>query len=95
MENSPDIVKELSPTEKYFLYDIDKKIREIPCPYRGVDFAVKDFNHSLAIVLKEEQIMDRPQTEIDNIVEWAQRMAFVIMSFGIQCYIVGRKSLGG
>ena len=94
MENSPDLLSDMTPNEKYFFYELDKRIREIKCPYNGVDFAVKDFGHSLAIVLKEEQIMDRPQSEIDAIIEWAQLMGQLIMSKGIQCYIVGRKSIG-
>jgi hypothetical protein len=78
----------------YFALEIDKKVKAIKPPYK-VDYAIKDFGHSLAVVLKEEQIMDRPQSQIDIIMEWAQKVALTIEMNGIKCYVIGRKSIGG
>lgn len=80
----------------YFLYiskGWDKKIREMKPPYK-IDYAVKDFGHSLGLVLKEEQILSRSQSQIDNIMEWAQRVSLAMEADGIKCYVIGRKSLG-
>lgn len=77
----------------YFLYGLDKVIRDMKPPYRGVDYAIQDFGHSLGLVLKEEQIMGRPQSEIDSIMEWAQRVSLMLESKGIKCYVIGRNSL--
>ena len=94
MENSLDLVTSMTAGEKYFFYGLDKEVRNIKCPHPGVDYAIKDFKHSLGVVLKEEQIMTRPQGQIDDIIEWAQNIAILIMSKGIECYVIGRKSLG-
>jgi hypothetical protein len=79
----------------YFAYGLDKQIRSMKPPYRGVDYAIKDFGHSLGLVLKEEQIMGRPQDQVDTLMEWANRVALFIESKGIKCYVIGRKSLDG
>ena len=76
----------------YQVFELDKVIRQIKPPYK-IDYAIRDFGHSLGLVLKEEQIMGRPQSQIDNIMEWAQSLALIIESKGIKCYVIGRKSL--
>lgn len=78
----------------YEVYEIDKLIRQMKPPFK-IDYAIRDFKHSLGLVLKEEQIMGRPQSQIDMIMEWAQTVALAIESKGIKCYVIGRKSLDG
>lgn len=62
-------------------------------PYSNIDYAIKDFGHSLGLVLKEEQVMNRPQAEIESIMEWAQKIALTLEAKGIKCYVIGRNSL--
>lgn len=76
----------------YFIYELDKVVKSMKPPYK-IDYAIRDFGHSLGLVLKEEQIMDRPQSQIDSIMEWSQRVALAIKAKGIECYVIGRKSL--
>lgn len=78
----------------YLINDGPKIIRSIKCPYK-IDYAIRDFGHSLGLVLKEEQIMNRPQSQIDAIMEWAQRVSLALEAKGIKCYVIGRKSLNG
>lgn len=77
----------------YLMRGWDKKIRDMKPPYK-IDYAIKDFGHSLGLVLKEEQIMGRPQSQIDLIMEWAQRISLEMEKDQIKCYVIGRKSLG-
>lgn len=79
-------------SELYFFYELDKVVRDMKPPYK-IDYAIKDFGHSLGLVLKEEQIMSRPQSQIEDIMEWAQQVAFIIKAKGIECFVIGRKSL--
>ena len=76
----------------YEVLEVDKMIRAMKPPFK-IDYAIRDFGHSLGLVLKEEQIMDRPQSQIDSILEWASTVALAIESKGIKCYVIGRKSL--
>lgn len=80
--------------ELYIINDGANIIRSIKCPYK-IDYAIRDFGHSLGLVLKEEQIMDRSQSQIDSIMEWAQRVCLALELKGIKCYVIGRKSLNG
>lgn len=79
----------------YFLYkqhNLDKKLREMKAPYPNVDFAIVDMGQSLAIMLKEEQIMVLSGEQQVSVMEWVQRMRSTVELHGIRCDIVGRKA---
>lgn len=78
-------------TFKYRQFHLGSKLRDIPPPISGVDYAIKDMGTYLAIVIKEEQIMDRPDSQIALIMEWLNKLAEVINFHGIDCYVIGRN----
>lgn len=88
MEKSTDL------TALYVHHNLSAKLRNIKPPFAGLDFAVKDMGLYLAIMIKEEQIMDRPDSQIVLIMEWLNRLAEVINMHGIDCYVIGRKFNG-
>ena len=78
---------------KYQKYGLDKIVREIKCPYPGIDYAIVELKggESLAIMLKEEQIMLLNAEKQLGVMEWVQKIRSQIEKFGIKCDIVGRK----
>lgn len=78
-------------TFKYKQFDLGTKLRNVPPPFSGVDYAIKDMGLYLAILIKEEQIMDRPDSQIALIMEWLNKLAEVINFHGIDCYVIGRN----
>lgn len=79
---------------KYQSSGLDKKIREIKCPYPGIDYAIIELKggESLAIMLKEEQVMVLSDEKRLGVMEWVQKIRSEIEKFGIKCDIVGRKA---
>lgn len=79
---------------KYKQYGLDKVVRDIKPPFSGIDFAIIELEggSSLAVMLKQEQVMDLNDTKQVQIMEWVQRIRSEIEKFGIKCDIVGRKT---
>lgn len=79
--------------QKYQRYGLDKTIREIKCPYPGIDYAIVQLKggDGLAIMLKEEQVMLLNEEKQFSVMEWVQKIRSEIEKYGIKCHIVGRK----
>ena len=79
---------------KYKQYGLDKILRGIKCPYPNIHYAVVELKggESLAIMLKEEQIMVLSEEKQLGVMEWVQKLRSEIEKFGIKCDIVGRKA---
>lgn len=79
---------------RYKQYGLDKVVRDIKPPFPGVDFAIIELEggSSLAVMLKQEQVMDLSDTKQIAVMEWVQRIRSEIEKFGIKCDIVGRKA---
>lgn len=81
-------------TELYKFHHLGEQLRLIKPPYSGIDFAIKDMNDHLAIVVKEEQIMQfSPERQV-SIMEWLQKLRVHVESYGIRCEFMGRKYRG-
>lgn len=76
----------------YKYYGLDKTLREIKPPYKNLDFAIVDLGKSLAIVLKEEQVMVLNGEQQVAVMEWVQSMRKIVESHGIKCDILGRRA---
>jgi hypothetical protein len=78
----------------YRHYKLDEQLREIKPPYRGIDFAIKNMKDHLAIVVKEEQVMNLTPEQQVSVMEWLQTLRTKVESFGIKCELMGRKYRG-
>lgn len=79
---------------KYQRLGIDKSVRNIKCPYPGIDYAIVELKggEGLAIMLKEEQVMLLNDEKQLSVMEWVQMIRSEIERHGIKCHIVGRKA---
>lgn len=75
----------------YNYYKLGEQLRQIPAPYRGLDFAIKNMKDHLAIVVKEEQIMKLNPEQQVSVMEWLQTMRTRVESYGIKCELMGKK----
>jgi hypothetical protein len=91
-------MENLKPSEPLWMlyerYGLNKTLRGIKAPYLNIDYAiiVLKGGDSLAIMLKEEQIMNFNDEQQVSIMEWVQKLRSAIELHGIKCDIVGRKA---
>lgn len=86
-----------TPSEMEYLYNhykIGDQLRQIKCPYNGIDFAVKNMKEYLAIIVKEEQVMNLNSEQQVSVMEWLQKLRTIVESYGIRCELIGRKYVG-
>lgn len=66
-----------------------KKIREIPCPVKGLLFDIKTRPNYLAIVVYESNIMEFSESQREQTMNYLLLVRDLIMSYQVPCEIEG------